>query len=415
MRIQHAQPFTLAAPRSMRHFISCPLIRNHRSNTVAATSGEQAASSSSSSSGSSKSSGASKQQAWAPPSGILKINPALLQAGGLDVSREGPQARASFEGHLTSLFVPVNLDHPGLRVLNIDPPVITVDGFMDPHECDDIIRTATESGLMRQSGLGVGGYQVKDLENVRTSSTLAATTEVLSQHQQLSSALNVMLSRARGLLRGPLPAEGHAAFSRPSQPGQVAFELPQVARYQPALPDPRGCLPDNRGGEQGLPAEGHLAGIPERLRRGRRYQVRRFGYCRTTSQGHCAAFLPRLCKRGPGQAYPPHGTRRGGGKVGHSALAELRRAHQRTAAGGRAGLCTWDQDIQRATGSQGPQAGCAAAADQHQDLRYAPLTLLPTVCHRGQPWLRNLAERYLQELLSIIMACDERSIRRALT
>ncbi|GIL52409.1 hypothetical protein Vafri_8289 [Volvox africanus] len=114
MRIQHAQPFTPAAPRSMRHFISCPLIRNHRSNTVAATSGEQAASSSSSSSGSSKSSGASKQQAWAPPSGILKINPALLQAGGLDVSREGPQARASFEGHLTSLFVPVNLDYPGL-------------------------------------------------------------------------------------------------------------------------------------------------------------------------------------------------------------------------------------------------------------------------------------------------------------
>ncbi|GLI68159.1 hypothetical protein VaNZ11_012497 [Volvox africanus] len=230
MRIQYAQPF--AAPRNIHPFISCPLIRNHRSNTVAATPGGQA-SSSSSSSGRNNSSGADKQQSWVPPSGILKINPALLQAGGLDVSREGSQARASFEGHLTSLFVPVNLDQPGLRVLNIDPPVITVEGFMDPQECDDVIRTATESGLMRQSGLGVGGYQVKDLENVRTSSTLAATTEVLSQHPQLSSALNVMLSRARGLLRGPLPAEGPAAFSRPSQPGQVAFELPQVARYQP--------------------------------------------------------------------------------------------------------------------------------------------------------------------------------------
>ncbi|EFJ42400.1 hypothetical protein VOLCADRAFT_107241 [Volvox carteri f. nagariensis] len=137
--------------------------------------------------------GTSKPQAWAPPNGILKINPALLQAGGLDVSREGPQARASFEGHLSSLFLPVNLDHPGLRVLNIDPPVITVEGFLSAPECDGIVRSAADSGLMKQSGVGVSGYQVKDTENVRTSSTLAATAE----------------------------------------PGQTAFELPQVARYQP--------------------------------------------------------------------------------------------------------------------------------------------------------------------------------------
>ncbi len=31
---------------------------------------------------------------------------------------------------------------------------------------------------MKQSGVGVGGYAVKDADNVRTSSTLAATTEV---------------------------------------------------------------------------------------------------------------------------------------------------------------------------------------------------------------------------------------------
>ncbi|KXZ55466.1 hypothetical protein GPECTOR_2g1015 [Gonium pectorale] len=177
--------------------------------------------------------GGAKQQAWAPPSGILKISPELLKSGGLDPSREGPQARASFGDHLQSLFLPVNLEHPGLRVLNIDPPVITVDGFLTAAECDEIVAAATASGLMRQSGVGVGGYAVKDADNVRTSSTLAATTEVLAQQPQLSAALGVMLSRARGLLAGPLPPDGVGAFSRPSGPGQAAFELPQVARYQP--------------------------------------------------------------------------------------------------------------------------------------------------------------------------------------
>ncbi|KAG2452417.1 hypothetical protein HYH02_002660 [Chlamydomonas schloesseri] len=174
-------------------------------------------------------------QQWVPPNGILKINPELLATGGLEVGREGPQAKASFDGHLKGLFMPVNLDHPGLRVLNIDPPLLTVEGFMSAEECDAVVAAATASGLMKQSGVGVGGYQVKDADNVRTSSTLAATTEVLAQHADLSSALNVMLERARGLLQGQLPPAdaGAAAFARPSAPGQISFELPQVARYQP--------------------------------------------------------------------------------------------------------------------------------------------------------------------------------------
>ncbi|PNW80149.1 hypothetical protein CHLRE_08g379950v5 [Chlamydomonas reinhardtii] len=178
---------------------------------------------------------AKKATQWVPPNGILKINPELLATGGLEVGREGPQAKGSFDGHLQGLFMPVNLDHPGLRVLNIDPPVLTVDEFMSPEECDAIVAAATASGLMKQSGVGVGGYQVKDADNVRTSSTLAATTEVLAQHADLSAALNVMLARARGLLQGPLPPAdaGAAAFARPSTPGQISFELPQVARYQP--------------------------------------------------------------------------------------------------------------------------------------------------------------------------------------
>ncbi|GLC40821.1 hypothetical protein PLESTB_000019100 [Pleodorina starrii] len=241
MRIHQFTPFTSTGPKGPVRPVAPSCVGRPRPMTPAsasASAGQQASSAGSSSSDSTpaasgSSSNNNKPQAWAPPTGILKINPALLQAGGLDVSREGPQARASFEGHLNSLFLPVNLDHPGIRVLNIDPPVLTVEGFLTPLECDDIVRTATDSGLMRQSGVGVGGYQLKDSGDVRTSSTLAATTEVLAQQPALSAALHVMLSRARCLLRGPLPPEGPAAFSRPSQPGQAAFELPQVARYQP--------------------------------------------------------------------------------------------------------------------------------------------------------------------------------------
>ncbi|KAG2489961.1 hypothetical protein HYH03_011591 [Edaphochlamys debaryana] len=173
-----------------------------------------------------------KPKQWVPPRDILKISPALLATGGLDPSKDGPQAKASFDAHLSGMFMPVNLDYPGLRILNIDPPVIAVEELLSEAECDAIMDAAQASGLMKQSGLGIGGYAVQD-ENVRTSSTLAATSEVLGKHPQLNAALGVMLARARALLRGPLPADGPGAFARPSAAGQFAFELPQVARYQP--------------------------------------------------------------------------------------------------------------------------------------------------------------------------------------
>ncbi|KAG2426452.1 hypothetical protein HXX76_011683 [Chlamydomonas incerta] len=212
---------------------ACPMPR--RSGVVPAAGGKSSGSGAKPAAGGAAAAAGKKQAQWVPPNGILKISPELLSTGGLEVGREVPAAKASFDGHLSGLFMPVNLDHPGLKVLNIDPPVITVDDFMSAAECDAVVAAATASGLMKQSGVGVGGYQVKDADNVRTSSTLAATAEVLAQHADLSAALGVMLARARGLVQGPLPAAdaGAAAFARPSAPGQISFELPQVARYQP--------------------------------------------------------------------------------------------------------------------------------------------------------------------------------------
>lgn len=186
-----------------------------------------------------------KQQPWVPPTGILKINPEILASGGLEPSRDGPEAKSAFDAHVTSLFFPIDLDTPGLRVLNIDPPVLTISGFLSPEECNALVEAASGSGLMRQSGIGgvsaagsSGQQEAYALpsgkEDIRTSSTLAATADTLKQQPALAAAWEPLLVRARALLKGPVPAAGSAAqFAKPSGVGQLAFELPQVARYQP--------------------------------------------------------------------------------------------------------------------------------------------------------------------------------------
>lgn len=85
------------------------------------------------------------------PASILKISPQLLATGGLDPSTQPPEARASFSGLLTNYFLPVNLDYPGLRILNIDPPVIAVQNFLTAEECDALRSAASGSGRMSRS------------------------------------------------------------------------------------------------------------------------------------------------------------------------------------------------------------------------------------------------------------------------
>ncbi len=60
---------------------------------------------------------------------------------------------------------------------------------------------------------------------------MAPHRQVLAEHPPLAAAMGALLARARGLLRGPLPPDGPQLFSKPSAPGQLALELPQVARY----------------------------------------------------------------------------------------------------------------------------------------------------------------------------------------
>lgn len=168
-----------------------------------------------------------------PPQEIVRISPALLAAGGLDPCKESPANVAAFSGMLSDGFLLIQLDHPGLRILNIDPPVLTVDGLLPPDACDDLIAAARASGRMAQSRVG-SGAQLSDA-SIRTSSTLAITKDALAGCEALRGPLRQVLAAAAGLLGPGVDAAAITSmqFSRPAGPTQLAPELPQVAHYLP--------------------------------------------------------------------------------------------------------------------------------------------------------------------------------------
>lgn len=56
---------------------------------------------------------------------LVKLPPEILAGGGLNPSQDNPQNVAAFQQMLSTAFLPVNMGYPGLRVQNIDPPVLT--------------------------------------------------------------------------------------------------------------------------------------------------------------------------------------------------------------------------------------------------------------------------------------------------
>ena len=79
---------------------------------------------------------------------------------------------------------------------------------------------------------GIGGHNVDNAKDViRTSTTLAATAEVLKGSPDLDVALEALLVRARQLLPDSPPRGGNQ-FAKPTSAGVVSFELPQIAHYK---------------------------------------------------------------------------------------------------------------------------------------------------------------------------------------
>jgi collagen type III alpha len=145
---------------------------------------------------------------------------------------------------------PSLLDGASLRVLNVDPPVVVVDGFLPHAACDALREAAEASGRMEQSRVGGvdtassgGTTTALPPEGVRTSTTLAIGRDALAASPRLDEALTAVLERAEVLFGGggeegePLRLR-RGLFTRP-QPAPagssapLVAEMPQVARYTP--------------------------------------------------------------------------------------------------------------------------------------------------------------------------------------
>ena len=156
---------------------------------------------------------------------LSKILPEQLLEGGV-LLRDAPEEwRTSFTGFLSFEFMGVRTnDMPGLRVLNIDPPVFTVDDFLSANECDMLTASAEASGGLKVSAIGGAAN-----ENIRTSRTVALNSHGLENH----ATKKAILSRAEYLLPAVegLSKDADAFRAPEAGEGKWSFELPQVAHY----------------------------------------------------------------------------------------------------------------------------------------------------------------------------------------
>ena len=156
---------------------------------------------------------------------LSKILPEQLLEGGVSLADAPAEWANSFTGFLGFEFMSVRTQNfPGLRVLNIDPPVFTVDDFLSKDECDALVASAEASG-----GLAVSAIGGAENENIRTSRTVALNSHGLENHPSKKAILSraeYLLPQVEGL------SKTEDAFRAPEAgESKWSFELPQVAHY----------------------------------------------------------------------------------------------------------------------------------------------------------------------------------------
>lgn len=84
--------------------------------------------------------------AFAPSDPVQRIPAVWLKQGGIPASDPTAYDRQSFLEKLATKFIPIDLDFAGLRIVNFDPAIFTVEGFMSPEECQQWQQAALDSG-----------------------------------------------------------------------------------------------------------------------------------------------------------------------------------------------------------------------------------------------------------------------------
>ena len=87
-----------------------------------------------------------------PAGAIRKVLPPSLASDGIPVAEleSSGFSKAELKALLSTSFVDIDLDWPGMRVHCFDPPVLTADGYLTEQECDDLVE-----GAKRTNGIVV--------------------------------------------------------------------------------------------------------------------------------------------------------------------------------------------------------------------------------------------------------------------
>ena len=90
---------------------------------------------------------------------LSKIPPEQLASGGMRLSAQAEDFKVSFRRFLAYEFMSMDeiYDETKILVLNLDPPIFTVEEFISEQECDNLVLAAKTSGGLKVSAIG-GGY-----------------------------------------------------------------------------------------------------------------------------------------------------------------------------------------------------------------------------------------------------------------
>ncbi|GLC36825.1 hypothetical protein PLESTB_000779000 [Pleodorina starrii] len=157
---------------------------------------------------------------------------AAAAAGGLRPADLPPAVVSELDSLLRRDFMPVDLSWPGVRVLHLDPPVVTVEGFLTGEQCDRMVQAAEASGRMQASRIGasnVTSLYGNASSNRRTSTSMMVTPGVAGP--VMDTVVSELQSRGKKLLRADEgPAWGPSG--KLPRSGQYCYEALQVARYE---------------------------------------------------------------------------------------------------------------------------------------------------------------------------------------
>lgn len=137
--------------------------------------------------------------------------------------------RAQLEECLRTNYMPVDLDTPGLRLLNYDPPIFVIEGLLEPELANSVVEAAEGIDALQPSTIGSKtlGTAGNSLSARRTSSSLLIDADVQRAHPSLKD----VAVRVQDRIRRVLPGGSWGVAGRLPARSQFCFEALQLARY----------------------------------------------------------------------------------------------------------------------------------------------------------------------------------------